>query len=255
MTKEELPSLFSFPQNPTKAESEAAKKLYSLLDKYLKSNHPVLLLLSGGTWIPALDKVDMSTLIANKNLNKLTITTLDERVGTDSESNYGKLFSSQNIVSLVKSGADIIKTSSAIGEPVDTFSTKINKALKNYLFNHSQAILVATAGVGGLGNVPGHIAGIEPMEDSNEFSNYFQNPELLYCGYTAKKLQPEPRATATFPLLDKVNDFILLILNSEQKRSSLELILSDNQENLNIAPCTYFHSRKNTFIYTDIPIQ
>lgn len=256
MVQKEAFSLFSFPENTHQAESKAAEKLYSLLDKHLKSKLPVLLLLSGGTWIPALDQADVSILASNKNLRHLTITTLDERVVFDSDSNnYGKLLSSSNITNLIKSGASTIKTCPEIGESVEGFSTRINHALKNYLFNHPGAILVATAGVGGLGNVPGHIAGIEPMEDTATFEKIFQNPQILYAGYHAEKLQPAARATTTFSLLDKVNDFVLLILNPEQKRTSLEQILSDSQENLHVTPCTYFHSRKNTFIYTDIARQ
>jgi len=116
------------------------------------------------------------------------------------------------------------------------------------------ATVIATAGVGGENNVPGHIAGIEPMpEKPKVFSQLFQNKDILYCGYLAEKLTPESRATATFTLLNKVDDFVLLILGPAEKRVSLDQILSDDPSSLSESPCTFFRDRSDTIIYTDIP--
>jgi 6-phosphogluconolactonase/glucosamine-6-phosphate isomerase/deaminase len=246
--------LFSYPNNPERANQKAGQKLFSLVNKVLKKDHPVLLLLSGGTWIPALDESTLLGLELNPYLNKLTIATLDERVDYKPENNnFNKLLSSKNINTLIKLGANVINTVPKNDEDPFSFGDRINKSLKNYLFNYPQAILIATAGVGGLDNTLGHIAGIEPIEDIKEFTEKFLDSQKMYCGYTAKKLFPEARATATFTLLDKVNYFVLLILNPEQKRQSLNLILSDDKVNLNIAPCVYFRNRANTTIFTDIP--
>jgi len=245
--------LFSYPNSPEIANQKASQKLFTLINKVLKKDHPVLLLLSGGTWIPALDESSLSGLELNPNLNKLTITTLDERVDNKAENNnFNKLLSSKNINTLIRLGAQVINTVPKNDENYFSFGDRINKSLKNYLFNHPQATLIATAGVGGENNVPGHIAGIEPIEDVKEFTKKFLDPQKVYCGYSAKKLIPESRATATFSLLDRVDHFILLILNPEQKRKSLDLILSDDKVDLNIAPCVYFHNHSNTTIFTDI---
>lgn len=251
MTKVEL---FSYPNSPETANQKASKKLFTLVNKFLKKDHPVLLLLSGGTWIPALDESTLSDLELNPYLNKLTITTLDERVDYIPENNnFNKLLSSKNINTLIKLGANVINTLPKNNENHFSFGERINKSLKNYLFNYPQATLIATAGVGGENNVPNHIAGIEPIENLNDFSEKFLDPQKMYCGYEAKKLTPSSRATATFSLLDKVNYFVLLILNPEQKRKSLDLILSDDKIDLNLAPSIYFRNHANTTIFTDIP--
>ncbi|MFA6007494.1 MAG: 6-phosphogluconolactonase [Candidatus Shapirobacteria bacterium] len=249
-----MPTLNHYPQHPELAEINAALKLISLVDESLNKNVPVLLLLSGGTWIQSLDKSDLSALKLNPHLDKLTITTLDERVDFKPENNnFNKLLSSKNISTLIKLGANFINTIPKNGENSFSFGERINKSLKNYLFNNSHATLIATVGVGGENNVLGHIAGIEPMENKNLFNDHFQNPDILYRGYLAQKLQPSPRATATFTLLDKVNCFVLLILNPEEKRQSLNKILSEDQLTLFEFPCTYFRHRPNTTIFTDIP--
>jgi 6-phosphogluconolactonase/glucosamine-6-phosphate isomerase/deaminase len=248
------PEVFSYPNTPETAEQKAGQKLFTLVNKFLKKDHPVLLLLSGGTWIPALDKSDLSALKLNPYLDKLTITTLDERVDFKPENNnFNKLLSSKNISDLIKLGANFINTVPKNDENSFSFGDRINKSLKNYLFNNSHATLIATAGVGGKNNTSGHIAGIEPMENKDLFNDYFQNPDILYRGYLAQKLQPSPRATATFALLDKVDYFVLLILGPEEKRQSLDKILSNDQSTLSKFPCTYFRHHLNTTIFTDIP--
>jgi len=251
MSKESL-VLQRYPENAENAQFEAAKKLICLLDKSLNYGNQVLLLLSGGTWIPALDKSDYSILAANPNIRLLTLTALDERNEIGTNNNFAKLISSPFVDFLIKSGAQQISTMPYDGENVGVFGNRINDSLKKYLALNTKAILIATAGVGGESNVPGHIAGIEPMEDQKEFSKNFLDPDVLYRGYVAKKLQPELRATATFSLLDKINCFVLLVLNPEQKRKSLDLILSDTSVKLNDAPCVYFRNRPNVTIFTDI---
>jgi len=246
------PELFSYPNNPELAAQKAGQKLFTLVNKFLKKDHPVLLLLSGGSWISALDKADSSELLASPNLNQLTLTTLDERAEIGPDNNFGKILTSLNIQSLIKSGVNTLATIPFNYESAGTFGERIDVVLKDYLSKHPDAVLIATTGVGGINNTLGHIAGIEPMEDKSIFNHAFLKPNIFYLGYMARKLKPDLRATATFLLLDKVDHFVLLILNPEEKRQSLDLILSEDQKSLNEAPCIYFRNRPNTTIYTDI---
>lgn len=248
-------NIHRFPQKREIAEIKSSKKLVLLIDESLNQNRPVLLLLSSGSWIPALEKADYSNLILNKKINNLTITTLDDRFELGPDNNFTKIISLSFIASLIKLGAKTISTLPDIDENFDTFGNRINDSIKKYLAQNTNAILIATAGIGGETNVPGHIAGIEPTEDSKEFTKNFLDSDVLYRSYIAKKLQPKLRATATFTLLDKVNNFVLLILNPKEKRQSLNLILSKDSTPLNITPCVYFRHRSNTTIYTDISKQ
>lgn len=244
-----------YPGNPEIAEINSAQKLVSILDETLNKNVPVLLFLSGGSWITALEKADYSALISNQCLKNLTIMTLDERVEIGPNNNFSKITSLPLIKFFLASGAKSITTLPVEREDPVIFGQKINQKIIAYLTLNPNAVLIACAGVGGEKNVPGHIAGIEPMEDKNLFSDYFQNPSILYRGYLARKLQPSPRATATFSLLNKVNHFILLVLNPQEKRRPLNLILSENKVDLSDFPCIYFRHHSNTTIYTDIPKQ
>lgn len=254
MGQKESLILNRFPKNSENAQITATEKLISLVNDSLNKNVPVLLLLSGGTWIPPLNQVDCAQLKIS-NLEKLTITSLDERAELGSENNFSKIVNTSLISFFLDSGAQTISTLPRQDESAHSLGEKINRQLKEYLQKNPNAILIATAGVGGQNNVPGHIAGIEPMkEDPQTFSEVFQNPDILYFGYIAKHLKPELRATATFTLLDKVDHFILLILNPEEKRLSLGKILSNDPAALNEAPCVYFHNRPNTAIYTDISL-
>ena len=241
-----------FPNNSEKAQSAAADKLVSLLSESLQKNSPVLLLLSSGTWIPALDKANYSELITNTQIKNLTFTTLDERGEIGPNNNFDKIVNTSFFNSLIKSGAHSIATIPFNNESSCHFAERINKALKDYLSTNPDAVLIATAGVGGRNNVPGHIAGIEPR-DKEDFKHLFRKFDILYQGYIAKHLNPDLRTTATFSLLNKVDHFVLLILDPEQKRQSLDLILSKDRTPQYIAPCVYFRNRANTTIFTDIP--
>ncbi|MFA5025167.1 MAG: hypothetical protein WC503_01490 [Candidatus Shapirobacteria bacterium] len=225
------------------------------MEDSLNKNRPVLLLLSGGTWIPAMEKTNYSSLILNPNLKNLTIMALDDRVEIGPNNNFTKIISVPFIDSLIKLGAKTISTLPDIDENIDIFSQRIDSSIKKYLSLNSDVIMIATAGIGGESNVPGHIAGIEPIEDRQEFLKNFQDSNVLYRGYIAKKLQPGLRATATFSLLDKINYFILLILNPEQKAQPLDILLSDTPTAINNFPCVYFRNHPDATIYTDIPKQ
>lgn len=254
MGQKESLILNRFPKNSENAQIAATEKLISLVNDSLNKNVPVLLLLSGGTWIPPLNQVDCAQLKIS-NIEKLTITSLDERAELGSENNFSKIVNTALISFFLDSGAQTISTLPRQDESAHSLGEKINRQLKEYLQKNPNAILIATAGVGGQNNVPGHIAGIEPMkEDPQTFSEVFQNPDILYFGYIAKHLKPELRATATFTLLDKVDHFILLILNPEEKRQSLDKILINDQSTLFEFPCTYFRRHPNTTIYTDISL-
>lgn len=250
--KQEVFSLHSFPENPIQAEKAAVNKLVSLIKKSLDKNQPTLLLLSGGTWISPLNQVNLLNLKFS-HPEMLTVTALDERVDLGPENNFPKIVGTKLISSLINSGANFISTLSKSNDAAGYSGKIINDHLNEYLLRNPNAVLIATAGVGGSNNVPGHIAGIEPRE-KDDFKFLFQDSEVLYRGYIAKNLKPEFRATATFTLLDKVNHFVLLILDPEKKRSSLDQILSDDPIPLNESPCVYFRHRPNTTIYTDISV-
>lgn len=134
----------------------AADQLNELLA--LSTAQPVLLMLSGGSALTILERVDVALLGPH-----VTITTLDERFSTDSTvNNFAQIAATTFYRKAIERGVQTISTEVGADETLTEAGVRFDTALHHWRESHEAGVVIATLGVG----TDGHTAGIFPHQPS-----------------------------------------------------------------------------------------
>ena len=227
----------------TKEEANAAagESLNSLLAENQK--YPVLLLLSGGSSLAALDYVNQKDLGEN-----LTVTMLDERFSQETEANNFLQLQKLDFYSLaLEKDVNFLGTLPRPGENMEDMRTRLEISLRNWQKNNPKGRIFAVFGMGS----DGHTAGIFPYPENSEFfSQNFENDHFI-SGYSAEgKHKYAQRITATFSFFKHVDEAILLLCGAE-KKPALQRLLA-GKEQAHELPALGLYETKHFQIFTDI---
>ena len=183
----------------------------------------MLLLLSGGSNLKVLEKMDKNIL----NDSAVTKYVLDERFSSDPTENNSK--------QIEAIGVHIQPTIPREGETLDSFAARFNTDLKNWIKTHPGGKIICTLGMGS----DGHIAGISPMFGNPEaFTETFNTNELV-VGYSGG-LTPPQRVTVTPKFLTESVDTVIGLVLGESKRDAFASF-EDKETPPNMHPVQILH--------------
>lgn len=131
-------------------DEAAARAVTQMLEMY--AAQPVLLLLSGGSWLTALDAVSGVD-------GRVTIAMLDERISTDpAVNNFAQLQRTTFYAPAHAAGAAFIDSRPGAEDTPTTVAARLDTAWKAWRTDHPDGVILATLGMG----EDGHTAGILP---------------------------------------------------------------------------------------------
>jgi 6-phosphogluconolactonase/glucosamine-6-phosphate isomerase/deaminase len=167
----------------------------------------VLFLVSGGSALRVLEKIDTATLSKTKSL---TIITTDERFTFDQKgNNFMQLQTTKFYKSVEGSDVYFIHSVPQPSETLTSFTNRIRKDLEDYFEAHPETYTIALLGIG----EDGHTASIFPRTEQ-KFSEDYLNDEL-YVNVTEESVQYPYRTTITPSFIEeKVDDVILFAVGS-----------------------------------------
>lgn len=198
----------------TSARTDAATFLAGDLSRMLADHQkravPVLLFLSGGSALTALDG------IAPESLGGLiTITTLDERYDPSGRNaNFVALSRAPFFRRAEMRGVQIIDTCVLVGESQAELADRMESEVRAWKVQYPQGVCIAIAGVG----ADGHVAGIMPYpEDPPRFVELFEG-ERWFTAYDAgNKSKFHLRVTATMTFLRELtHTFVYMQQNGKE---------------------------------------
>jgi 6-phosphogluconolactonase/glucosamine-6-phosphate isomerase/deaminase len=223
-------------ETPELALSSAVAELKRVLEETVRQGQDVLLLLSGGSNLKVLEKIDKELL----NHPKMTKYVLDERFSTDPKENNSKQIDAL--------GIQVQPTVPGDGETLEAFASRFDGELKKWKTEHPQGKTVATLGMG----PDGHIAGIGPKpEDEVGFAETFYNTDKLVVGYIGS-LTPPQRVTVTPKFLKSYVDEMIGLILGEGKREAFEAFKNKSTK-ANMHPAQILHEAQGQVtIMTDI---
>lgn len=224
------------------SEEELLQKAGDALAQFLKKNE-VLLLLSGGSAVNILEKIDSS--VVGKDT---TISVLDERYTTDASiSNFSHIINTTFYRSSIANGAFYIDTRVARNETINQLAERFEHALRNWKTAHPKGIIVSTQGIGS----DGHTSGIMPYpENPLQFEKLFCNENDWVVGYDAENKNPFPmRVTTTIPFLKMIDHSIVYAVGDNKK----EILKKANSSitKLNEFPCKVIQDMKDVLLFTN----
>lgn len=223
----------------------AHDKLYEFLSDAQKESTNTLLLLSGGSSLSLLNG-EWSEVLGNY----LTVAMLDERFVEDPTAHNFTQFTQTDLYkACLEKGVFVIDTSIHT-QNLDEYTQKYDEALKNWVEQNENGLVLATIGIG----ANGHVAGIMPFpEDPEYFKNKFIETENYVVGYdTRGKDEYKYRVTATYHVIKKVNKAVTFAIG-EIKKEPLTKI-SQNSFSLPELPSQIVNKLESVFLFSDQPL-
>ncbi len=226
-------------QDAIRISSEKLQQLfYDFLDK------PVLFLSSGGSAFQILDTIP-SDLISHT----MTIGVLDDRYSIDPAiNNFAQLTSTGFYTNVVKKGCSFINTTVIDGESGEAHATRFENTLQNWRQEHSDGVVIATAGMG----ADGHTSGIMPFPEDPEKCDKLFNTSRWVVYYDALGKSSYPlRSTTTFTFLKNEIDHAIFFISGDDKKEAFNRMISDSGT-LAETPARIAHEMKNVVVVTDL---
>jgi 6-phosphogluconolactonase/glucosamine-6-phosphate isomerase/deaminase len=230
--------------NKVAATDSAVDKLNSFIKSSSESGKNVLLLLSGGSSLELLDRIETGYL--NRNF---TISVLDERYSRESdENNFAQIAKTEFYGKSQKRNCRFIDTRIMDGETQKMLAERFNSELKGWFDNNPDSTVIATVGVG----PDGHTSGIMPFpEDPKKFKELFDNEGVFAVGYDATGKNPYAnRVTTTFPLLRRVNNGVIYA-TGENKKDALAKLLSPSGSLAETPSRIWVENKGEIYLFTD----
>ncbi len=231
-------------RNASIVHEKARETLINLLRE--RKDHPVLLLLSGGSAFDILK--DMPNGCVGKTT---TIGVLDERFSKDQEVNNFSLLEKTDFFQLAKSAlAQSIDTRPHDNENLAGLALRFETALRTWHTAHPKGTVIITQGIG----PDGHTAGIMPYpEDEKQFEALFLDDAHWVCGYNAGTKNQYPlRITVTIPFLRLVDHSIVYCVG-QNKKEALGRVL-DREGDLFETPARVIREMRDVKLFTDISL-
>ncbi len=226
------------------ALEEAGKKLNEIL-LGLKGQK-TLLLSCGGSTIGALNYVK------DESLGEwLTFGMLDDRLQVPFENNNFHLMTETHFYKrALNKKVEIIDTAKLKDMDAGDAGRIFDALLKEYFHKNPKTKVIVTMGMG----PDGHIAGMMPEKDENNFAKKFQDENILGIGYKVSEKNDFPyRLTSTYTMLEKIDKAVVYI-TGEQKREKLAVILKGGEIEKNTVPASILNKMKEVHLFTDIKI-
>jgi 6-phosphogluconolactonase/glucosamine-6-phosphate isomerase/deaminase len=221
-------------------ETDAA----AALSKLLRNNVtvPILLMLSGGSALGWLSKVDVTVLD-----ERMTITTLDERFSTDpAVNNFLQLQQTPFFLSAQDRGVHVVPTSVTEFDTIEAATSRFELALKSWKAAYPHGMIFATMGIG----ADGHVAGILP-EKIQLLSSDDSWVKGYHSAIATSPYKDRITVTGTF-LRECVHEAIVVVVGDTKKSVILEL--ADYQRGLTQVekkPMAVLLEMKHVEVYTD----
>lgn len=226
---------------------EVAEKLNEIIGSAHETKKPILFLLSGGSCLPLLEKVNTENFSP-----QITIAPLDERYSADpKENNMAQIMATDFYHRAAEKKVGIIDTRVKAGETQVELADRFNSTLNSWFNANPDGIVVATVGIG----PDGHTSGMMPFpEDPNKFTELFDGEDKtkLVTGYDATGKNPYPlRITTTMNLMRKINKAIVYVVG-ENKREALTRLM-DPKANLASTPAAILKEIPGyIYLFTDL---
>jgi len=223
----------------------AIEKLNSALESSAEKH--VLLLLSGGSALELIDRVDPSHLSS-----KTTISVLDERYSEDpEENNFAQVTNTLFYKNAQEKGCKFIDTRIQNGESQEELAKRFNISLTSWFKKNPNGMFIATMGMG----PDGHTSGMIPYPEDNEtFAKLFDNGSIddFVTFYNAAGRNPYPlRVTTNMSLLRKI-DYAIVYITGENKRDAFARLKLD-EGTLGETPARILREIKgDVCVFTDI---
>ncbi len=215
---------------------------YALCDAIMRhKEHPILLMLSGGSAFEILAHVDIEALGPH-----ITLSVLDERYSTDLHiNNFSQLSLTDFFARATASGAQCILTE-ITEESSEEVAVQWEVSLRVWKSVHPDGVVLATMGIG----PDGHTAGIFPRVPNVDFSG-----EPLVVAYTVPEgaHQYSERITTTFTFLTEWVDEAIVYAVGEEKKDVL-IKLEKGESSPEEMPANIFHEMHSVKLYTDIGV-
>lgn len=199
------------------------RKAIDKLNECLKSskNHPVLLMLSGGSSLELLAGIEMRNIGKN-----VTITVLDERYSSDpAVNNFSQIEATEFYGKAEKRGIDYIDTSIRAGDTPKKLAQRFEKRLRSWIRRNPKGRIIVTQGIG----PDGHTAGIMPFpENPKRFQKLFNQGRSWVISYNAtKEKTPYPfRITVTYNFLREQVDCAVAYATGKQKKRAVKKLVA-----------------------------
>ncbi len=227
------------------ATDNATSKLNEVLGKTIESKTPTLLLVSGGSSIALLDRVNEAVLGSH-----ITISVLDERYSDNpKENNFAQIAITPFYSRAIGKGARFIDTH-VNGRTQMQLAADFNRDLGKWFDTNPTGTVVATIGVG----PDGHTSGMMPFpEDPARFEQLFEpsDPNNFVTAYDATgKNQYTARVTTNMNLMRKI-DTAIVFITGEKKRGTIER-LRVATGTLAETPARIINELRNAYLFTDI---
>lgn len=225
-----------------KVKENATQQLNTLLVEH--SATPVLLLLSGGSALQLIDEIDLTSL------SKTTmISVLDERIGSDENSNFYQLMQTVFYREAQKQGVQFFDVRAKEGENEKDAALRLQKMFRMLLKMMPTTTIIATVGVG----PDGHTAGVMPYPDELDFfTETFDTKNDWIVGYDAGTKNSYPkRVTVSLSFLRDHIDYAIAYATGENKKESLQKLIAE-EGSLAQTPARILREMKNVHLYTDV---
>jgi len=239
---------FTRPNDMEKTQTleKAVQKLNEILREVVLTGKPILFLLSGGSALNLLEKIDP------QNLNsQITIAPLDERFSLDpKENNMAQIVETNFYREAQSRNVTAIDTRVKPGESQSDLSARFNSELNSWIVKNPEGIIIATIGIG----PDGHTSGMMPFpEDPDKFEKLFDGEDTqLVVDYNARDKNPYPnRVTTTMKMMRKIDKAVVYVVG-ENKRPALER-MNDPKLNLATVPARILNEMAGEiYLFTDI---
>lgn len=221
---------------------KATQQLNALLAEH--SSMPVLLLLSGGSAMTLVEDIDPMMLSKNT-----VISMVDERIGSDDNSNYYQLEQSPFYRVATERGAQFFDVRAKDGEDEKEAAARLQKMFRMLLQMMPTCTIITTMGVG----PDGHTAGIMPYpEDEEFFTETFDTKDRWIVGYDAgTKNQYSQRVTVSLSFLRDHVDYAIIYACGEDKKSALHAV-NAREGTLSATPARILNELKKATLFTNV---
>jgi len=208
----------------------------------LFKNQPILLLLSGGSWLSIYEKINPEDFTEH-----VTIGMLDERFSNDKTINNFVQFKQTHIYEeFVQKGVKFIDTQVHEAETLESLTKRFEKSLRDWRVQNPTGIILATMGMG----PDGHTAGIFSTLD---ISNIPKDDWVTGYEVDESVNQFTKRVTVTPHFLIREIQEAICYVAGESKCEVLKSIISKNESSKNY-PALIWQEMKGVVVVTDCKI-
>lgn len=224
--------------SPT-AATTAANTLQQVLEKY--EAVPILLLVSGGSWLSVLDLLPPQLCSY-----QLTLGMLDERYDTNpAHNNFSQLMRTTFFATAKTCGLDVIDTRVQPAETAEALALRFEETIRAWQADNPEGVIVVTFGMGS----DGHTAGIMPgyvatLSADAAYVQSYSVPETV---------NPFPdRVTVTPHFLTTQVTEAVAYVSGEHKCATLAAVMQASRT-VEEAPAQLWHDIPVVTVVTDCP--